>query len=109
MADSVEVVEGWTGRLDFQLQMCSTSVNLGATDIVSAWLYDRTLTVVTTSTGTITEVTASCGHVAFSVCTSCQFKATLSPYSLRFHIKDTNSKVVFFPNAEAILVKVRSV
>ena len=64
--------------------------------------------MVTTSTGTVTEVTASCGHVGFSVCTSCQFRASLSPYELRFHVKDVNDKVVFFPSADPILVRVRS-
>ena len=108
MADPVEIVEGWTGRLDFQLQYCSTSLNISANDRVSSWLYDRTGAVVTTSTGTVTEVTASCGHVGFSVCTSCQFRATLSPYELRFHIKDVNNDVVFFPSGDPILIRVRS-
>ena len=109
MADPVEIVEGWTGRLDFQLQVCSTSLSISANDTVSAWLHDRTGATVTTSTGTITEVAATCGHVGFTVCTSCHYKATLSPYTLRFHIKDAAGLVVLFPNADAVVIQVRSV
>ena len=108
MADPVEVVEGWTGRLDFQLLVCSTSLSISANDTVSAWSHDRSGAVVTTSTGTITEVTATCGHVGFTVCTSCHFRASLSPYTLRFHVKDVVDKVVFFPSADPILIRVRS-
>ena len=108
MADPVEVVEGWTGRLDFQLLVCSTSLSISANDTVSAWYHDRSGAVVTTSTGTITEVTASCGHVGFTVCTSCHFRVGLSPYTLRFHVKNVLGKVVFFPAADPILIKVRS-
>lgn len=108
MANPVEVVEGWTGRLDWQLLVCSTSLSISASDRVSAWYHDRTEAVVTTSTGVITEVTATCGHVGFTVCTSCHFRAALSPYTLRFHVKDAVGKVVFFPSADPIVIMVRS-
>lgn len=105
----VEIVEGWTGPLDWQLQTCSTSFSIAGTDHVAAYIYDRNEVVVTTSTGVITEVTAACGHVRFAPCTSCQFKAANSPYTMRFRVQDSAGTVVFFPNADAIYLKVRSV
>ena len=72
-------------------------------------MYDRQDVKVTTSTGTVTEVNAACGIVGFAPCSSCQYKAANSPYSFRFHIRDVNGLVVFFPNDDPILIKVRSV
>ncbi len=107
MADPVEIVEGWTGRLDWQLLVCSTSQSV-ENITVSSWLYDRNEAKVTTSTGSINVVTTSCGVVGFLCCTSCQFRASLSPYTLRFHLLDAAGKVVFFPSDDPIQIQVRS-
>src|SRR3990167_6357367 len=105
-----DIVEGWTGLLDFQLlsSELAQAVDVAGGDTLSAYVRDRNGCAVTSSTGALTIISSDSGHVGFSPCTSSLFVAGLSPYTFRVHFLDTASKVVFFPNADAVALKVRS-
>jgi len=104
------IVAGWTGRLDFQLLTSgqAQAVDVSGGDTLSAYVRDRNGCAVTSSTSALTIISSASGHVGFSPCTSSLLVAGLSPYTFRVHFLDTASKVVFFPNADAVALKVRS-
>ena len=101
----IEIVEGWTDPLPFTLKADGTAVDLtGFT--VTATLRDCNGTLVdTTSDVTVTGTTS--GQVEYAP-DSADFDADLSPYAIRFKAVDSTGNIVYFPNAAASLIKVRS-
>src|SRR3990167_1651750 len=104
----IPIIAGWTGRLDFQLLSSGIAQSIDTGDVLSAYVRDRNGCAVTSSTSALTIISSASGHVGFSPCTSSLLVAGLSPYTFRVHFLDTASKVVFFPNADAVALKVRS-
>ena len=105
---SVDVVEGWTARLDFQFQADGASVVLTTGDTVYPVLVDRWGTWTVSSSETITIVTASCGIVGFSAPSTSTFKDDVSQYTLRFLVVDGTAKILYFPNAAPVQITVHS-
>ena len=103
-----EIVDGWTGRLDFQLLSSALAQSIDTGDILSAYVRDRNGCAVTSSTDALTIISSASGHVGYTPCTSSLLTAGLSPYTFRVHFRDAAGKFVFFPNADAVAVKVRS-
>lgn len=105
--ETVDLVEGWTSRLDFQLLSDGVKHSLSTGDVHAAYLFDKNGDPVTTSTSQITIVAAACGSIGFTA-SSCYWHAGLAPYTLRFAEKDSNGLWAFFPNADPITIGVRS-
>src|SRR3989304_757129 len=103
MAERVEIVEGWTGNIDFQLKEDDAPANLG-TDAVAPTAIDKKRQSVTLA-GDLTIVTATAGKVRLNPDTG-DFLATSSPYELRIK-RTTGTGVVFYPSGDAVIVDVR--
>lgn len=102
---SIEVVEGWTGDLDFVLQADGVAVDLtGAT--VELILYKSDETLIDTSSD-ITVTDAASGAVSYSP-DETDLLASESPLRSRFKVTDGSGKVVYFPNARMDTWTVRS-
>lgn len=93
----VELVEGWTGPLEFQLLADGTAQDLtGMT--VELILKDSEGTAITT-TGDITVTGAATGEVTYAP-DSADLAAAASPLASRFKVTDGSGKVVYFPSGE---------
>lgn len=101
--ETVDIVEGWTGSVDFQLKEDGTAADLGS-DTMIAEARDRQRQSVTL-TGDLTVVTATDGKVRLNPDTG-DFVSSESPYELRFK-RTTGSGIVYYPNEEAVRVNVR--
>lgn len=102
-----EVVEGWTGALPFTLKADDVAVDLtGLT--VSIVLKDYQSTVVKDSTSGVTVTGSTAGTVEYAPSSS-DFVASRTPYKLRFRVKDSQNKVVYFPNIDEDLIVVNRV
>lgn len=105
MSGNVELVEGWTGPLEFQLLADGAAQNLtGMT--VTMLLYKSDGTVIDT-TGDITVTDAATGEVTYNP-DAADLAATDSPLTFRFKVVDSSSKVVYFPNEDRNVIKVNS-
>ena len=101
-----EIVEGWTGRLSFQLtedgvNLVGTGLTVSALDIVGA---DGVPVTTTSDFGWITQLT---GTVYYDPDAD-DLVASKSPYRLRFQLTDGSGKVVWFPNGAAEEIRVRA-
>lgn len=103
------LVQGWTARLDYTLTADGAVHALTTADTVAPWVFDKNETVVATSSGQITVLTATCGHIGWNPATTATLVAALAPYTLRFLVADGLGKYAFFPNEDPILIGVRSV
>lgn len=93
---TIELVEGWTGNVDFTLLADGTAVNLtGST--VTLTLRDRTGTVIDT-TSDVSVPTPASGVVRYSP-DAIDLTASGSPYSARWKVVDGSSKVTYFPSS----------
>lgn len=91
----VDVVEGWTGELNFTLKVDGTATNLtGATVTLS--LTDRDGFEVATS-GDVSIVTAASGTIKYAP-DAADLLASGSPYRARFKVVDSSSLATFYPN-----------
>ena len=100
-----EIVEGWTGRLSFQLtedgdNLNGTGLTVSALDIVGN---DGVAVTTTSDFGWITQAS---GTVYYDPDAD-DLVASKSPYRLRFQLTDGSSKVVWFPNGAAEEIRVR--
>jgi hypothetical protein len=95
-----EVVEGWTGRLAWQLTLNGAAVDADAADLTLSELFltGRDGTVVATD-GDFGWLVAADGTVYY-LADADDFVANKSPYRIRWKVTDADGKVVFFPNAE---------
>lgn len=99
-----DLVEGWSAAIPFTLKGDNVALDLtGLT--VTLVLKDRQGGVVNTA-GKVATITPSAGTVTFTPVDG-DLKASLSPYSARFVLTDTNSKVLYVPNGAADEWKVR--
>lgn len=107
-ADSFDVVEGWTNRLDFQLLSCGLPLALTTSDTVTPLLVNARSEEIATSSGDVTVITASSGEVGYTPKTTGVFLANDEPYRMRFGVEDGFGKIAYFPNAEPFIIAVRS-
>ena len=108
MSHTVDLVSGWTGRLDFQLLTDGTPVSLSTADKVSPFLVDKNGAETAVSSSDITVITASSGAVGYNPASTNVFSAGVQPYTLRFKVVDVNSKIVYYPNADPMTIGVKS-
>lgn len=91
----IEVVEGWTGPIDVQLQADGIPPNLtGAT--VDLILKGKDDNAVTTS-GNVTIIDAGAAKVRY-LPDAADLVAAKSPYRARYKVTDGIGKIVFFPS-----------
>ena len=107
MANLVEVVEGWTGRLEFTLKADGEAVDLSGFDVTLNLRDDDGVLVEYDDEVTVdADQTANAGKVYFDPPEDA-FAAADGPYRARFRVEDGSGDVVFFPNckdADLILV-----
>lgn len=101
-----EVVEGWTGRLTFQLQvnganLDGTGLTVSALDVIAN---DNT---IVDTTGDYGWVTQGSGTVYYDPDAS-DFQAAKSPYRVRYQVTDGGGKVVWFPNGKPDEIRVHA-
>ncbi len=101
---SVDIVEGWSGPIDFQLKENGVAADLTG-DTMTAEAVDRRRQP-TTLTGDLSIISATDGKIRLTPDTG-DFIASASPYELRFK-RTTIAGIVFYPNGEAVRVDVRS-
>ena len=105
---SIEIVQGWTGRIELQAKKDGEVVDLtGMTTCFN--LRDKHGVSVSTTCASATEViTTTCGHVGLNPSPT-TFSVDGSPYTLRLKVIDSAPVTVWFPSGIAETVIVRSV
>ena len=95
----IDVTEGWTGGLEFQL-LADGAVPAGSLpgtpDLI---LKDKTGIAIDT-TGDVTVTEAAQWKVKYTP-DAADFNASGSPYTARFKVTDAGSQIVFFPSGPA--------
>lgn len=100
----VEIVEGWSGPLDFSLLNDGVAQNL--TGITITGQATNRLAQLVDLSSDVTVLSATDGQVRLTPDTG-DFPAEQSPYELRFKAVDGTNAIVFFPSGEAITLIVR--
>lgn len=100
---TVDLVEGWSGAVDFRLLAGGSSQNLAGFTVTGQG-YNRLGVAVDLSSDVVIS-SATSGLVRLTPDTE-DFTADKSPYELRFKATD-GSGIVFFPSAEPIVIVVR--
>jgi hypothetical protein len=90
-----EVVEGWTGPLDFTLKANGVAVDLTGMTVIFI-LKDKDGAAIDTS-GNASVVTPAAGLVSYSPDAG-DLVAAKTPHSARWRVTDGGGKVVFFPH-----------
>ena len=91
----MNLVEGWTGRIRYQLVADGAATSLtGATIVLYAW--DRGNSALTLL-GTVGVETASEGRIYFDP-NAADLTALRSPITVRVKVTDSGGKVTFYPN-----------
>lgn len=93
----LNVVEGWTGDLDFQLLADGNAQNISGNSIALI-VQDHSGASVTFA-GNISVPDATTGKVRFSP-QPADLLAAKSPYNVRWKVTDGAGKVVFFPSGK---------
>lgn len=101
-----EVVEGWTGRLTFQLEknganLVGTGLTVTALDLVAC---DNTVIDTAGDFGWDDEA----GGIAYYDPDASDFQAAKSPYRVRYQVTDGGGKVVWFPNGKPDEIRVHA-
>ena len=104
----IDLVEGWTARLEWQLKKDSVVMNLTGLSACALIKDERGNDITTTCADGTVVITASCGHVGIWPTSTGMFSATASPYKLRFKITDMMNGVVFFPSGREETITVFS-
>lgn len=104
----LELVDNWTGALDFQLLADGQPVIVSSSngEVVSLVLRTRLGSPVTPG-GTVSLLASSTGGVRYTPSSS-DFLAANSPYRARFKVTDGAGRIVYFPNGEPQTWLVRS-
>jgi len=103
MADRpIDITEGWTDPIPFQLLVDGTGLNLAGLTITLT-LTHRQGTVDTAGDVTVTD--ASTGKVAYTP-DPADLTAAQSPYRARFKVVDGGGAVVYFPPGVAQEIRV---
>lgn len=95
MAAPLEIIEGWTGDLDFQLKSDGVVVNLSGMTV--ALILQDSNNAPVSFAGTTVILDAATGKVRFSP-NAADLVAAKSPYNARWKVTDGASKIVFFPS-----------
>lgn len=106
MANLVEVVEGWTDRLEFTLKADGVAVELPEDVTLNLRDVNGELVNYDDEVEIDPDQTANKGKVYFDPPEGA-FLAANGPYRARFRVEDGDGLVVFFPNckeADLILV-----
>ena len=104
---AIDLVEGWTGSLEWQLKKDLVVVDLtGLTTCAILRDNDGTL-ISTTCADAVQYLTAACGHLGFYPSTG-TFVHAQQPYQIRFKVTDGFGLVVFFPSGAAEPITVYS-
>lgn len=104
---AVDLVEGWTGSLEWQLKKDLVVVDLtGMTTCAILKDNDGTL-ISTTCADAVTYITATCGHLGFWP-NPTTFTHANQPYQIRFKVTDTLGYIVYFPSGAAETLTVHS-
>lgn len=102
----VEIVEGWTGQLDFQLLADGDPVDLSGMNVeMILTRYDGT---VVDTVGDIVVFDELAGKVRYLPDTA-ELLATASPLQFRFKVTDGTSKTVYYPSRKPDYLGVRRV
>lgn len=104
MAVLTNIVEGWTGRLEFTLKADGTAINGTGLTLSDCLVTGKDGTEVTT-TGDFGWLVQASGTVYLDA-DAADFAASKSPYKVRFKVTDGTGKVVYFPNAAADTITV---
>lgn len=99
-----EIVESWTGPVDFVLKIDGVAAVLSSDDVVTLILRGADRKVIST-TGEVSILVPSEGKVRY-VPSPYDFVASRGPYYARFQVVDVTSRKVFFPNGAADLITV---
>jgi hypothetical protein len=102
MAITINVVQDWTGPLDFRLEADGSAVDLTGTTPLLILSEENGASI--TLAGTSALLTATGGTVRFTPATGDLIKGG---YRGRWKITDGSSNDVYFPNEEADTWKVR--
>jgi hypothetical protein len=106
MVTTVEIVEGWTEALDWQLLADDAAVNLSGVTAVALIVHDKDAALVTLA-GTASVLQASTGKVRYPP-VAADFTAARAPYSVRWKVTDASGKIAYFPNGAPDILKVRA-
>ncbi len=94
---AIDVTEGWTGRIDLQLQADGTAYDLTGLEVA---FVARTPcgeeSIFTTSGAQFEQVDSTCGIVGFTPTTS-DLTVDASPYVIQVRVTSGTAKV-YFPN-----------
>lgn len=104
---ATDIVEGWTGRLEYQLKKDRTTQDLTGLTVTASVRDRHDVYVSTTCAGAVDVITTTCGHVGYNP-NSTTFTHDDSPYELRFRVADLAGAVVFFPSGDGERITVRS-
>ena len=104
MGEGLDIVEGWTGPIDFQLKEDDVAANLTGDTVIAQAVTRRRVTSVLT--GDLSILAATDGKVRLTPDTG-DFLAAQSPYELRFKRTLAGGGDVWYPSGEAVLLKVR--
>jgi hypothetical protein len=96
MTSLVDITEGWTSALDFQLLLNGAAFDATGMTLASV-VRDREGKLVTVSTAWGTQAT-SLARLSPVVT---DFVAAQGPYSLRFRVTDGAGKIAYFPQGDA--------
>jgi hypothetical protein len=99
-----DLVEGWSGPLDYTLKINGAAIN-GIGFTLTIQIRDRANGLVPV-TGEVTWADQANGVARYTPA-STDLKAERSPYQARFKVTDSFGSDTFFPNAEALVWAVR--
>ena len=101
----IDVIEGWTGPLEFILLADGSAVDL--TGITSVAAEAKRLDGTTITLGGTTQVSdATSGKVKYNPIAG-DLKEVDSPALVRFKVTDGSSKITYFPSGDAFTWKIR--
>lgn len=108
MSVLTELVEGWSGALPFTLNADGTPVDLTGMTVHIVLRSSTGTTPIKDTTAGISISTSETGRVSYDPATSSGdlFLASKTPYYVRFRVTDALQNVVYFPNADADIIKV---
>lgn len=111
----MDLVEGWTGSLDFQLNreaVRGTTASSGPQDLsgttVSLVLRGQKGEIVRNSTEGVSVLNPTSGIVRYTPRSSSDLLTARSPYTARFRVQGSTGDIVYFPSGKADVWTVHS-
>lgn len=103
----MDIVEGWTGRIEWQAKKDGVVVDLSGVESCFSLRDKHGASISMTCTDATEVITATCGYVGLNPSTG-TFLEDGSPYSLRLKVVDSTPTTVYFPSGTAESIIVRS-